>query len=110
TPEMSGLVDRDRKRAMSRIVAEGQDCVLAAARESAARAGVWVALGSLAVAREDGCWANRAFVIDSAGEVVARYDKVHMFDADLASGESWRESNAYAAGESVVAVDSPIGR
>jgi predicted amidohydrolase len=70
-----------------------------------------VALGSLAVAREDGRWANRSLVIDPNGEIAARYDKIHMFDVDLATGESWRESNAYAAGDRVVTVDhTPLGR
>ena len=110
TPEMSGMVDRDRDRASRGIVPEARDKVLAAVRDAAARAGIWVALGSLAVAREDGRWANRAFVVDPSGEVVARYDKIHMFDVDLASGESWRESNAYAAGDTVVTVATPAGR
>jgi predicted amidohydrolase len=110
TPEMSGLVDRDRKRALAQVVPEGEDRVLAAVREAAAKTGVWLALGSLAVAREDGRWANRAFVIDGSGSIAARYDKIHMFDVDLASGESWRESNAYAAGDSVVTVATPVGK
>jgi predicted amidohydrolase len=110
TPEMSGLVDRDRKRATARVVTEGEDHVLAAVREAAARTGVWVALGSLAVARDDGRWANRSFVVDGSGRVAARYDKIHMFDVDLATGESWRESNAYAAGDAVVTVETPVGR
>ena len=110
TPEMSGLLDRKRDRATSNIVAEADDPVLAAARAAAARAGIWVALGSLAIRREDGRWANRAFVIDAAGKIAARYDKIHMFDVDLASGESWRESNAYVAGEDVVTVATPLGK
>jgi deaminated glutathione amidase len=110
TPEMSGLIDRNRERAGQNIVAEGNDPVLAAVREVAAKAGIWVALGSLAIAREDGRWANRAFVIDPAGEVAAWYDKIHMFDVDLATGETWRESNAYAAGEQAVTVECPLGR
>ncbi len=110
TPEMSGLIDRDRKRAQAKIVPEGDDLVLGAVREAAAAAGIWVALGSLAVARDDGRWANRALVIDTSGEVVTRYDKIHMFDVDLASGESWRESNAYAAGDATVTVETPVGR
>lgn len=61
-----------------------------------------VALGSLAVARPDGRWANRSFVIDPTGRVTATYDKIHMFDVDLATGEAWRESAAYAPGEEVV--------
>lgn len=110
TPEMSGLIDRDRGRAKGAIVREEQDPVLSAVRDAASRAGIWVALGSLAVAREDGRWANRSLVIDSSGEVAARYDKIHMFDVDLATGESWRESNAYQAGDKVVTVDTPVGR
>lgn len=110
TPEMSGLLDRDRARATGNIRTETEDRVLAAARDAAARAGIWVAIGSLAVVREDGRWANRSFVIDSSGDIAARYDKIHMFDVDLATGESWRESNAYAAGEGVVTVDTPAGR
>ncbi|WP_341711993.1 carbon-nitrogen hydrolase family protein [Erythrobacter sp.] len=110
TPEMSGLLDRDRKRAAASIVAEEDSTPLQRAREAAARAGIWVALGSLAVRLEDGRWANRAFLIDAAGNVAARYDKMHMFDVDLATGESWRESNAYAAGGEVVTVEgTPIG-
>lgn len=111
TPEMSGLLDRDRKRAASSIRSEDETEALARVRDSAARAGVWVALGSLAVATEEGRWANRSFVIDPSGEITARYDKIHMFDVDLASGESWRESNAYEAGSQVVTIDNtPVGK
>ena len=110
TPEMSGLLDRDRGRATPHVVDDAINPVLAAVRAAAADAGIWVALGSLAVARGDGMWANRSFVIDSNGEIAARYDKIHMFDVDLATGESWRESAAYAPGEAVVTVDTPLGR
>ena len=114
TPEMSGLIDRDRKRAAGKIVREDQDPVLAATREAAAKAGIWVALGSLAVRREDeadGRYANRSLVIGPDGTVRARYDKIHMFDVDLASGESWRESKAYAPGEHLgIAEGTPVGR
>lgn len=110
TPEMSGLIDRDRARAAPLIVAEDASPVLAAVRDAAAAAGIWVALGSLAVRKADGRLANRALVIDPTGAVAARYDKIHMFDVDLSTGESWRESSAYAAGDSVVTVDCPLGR
>ena len=111
TPEMSGLLDRDRKRAAPHIVLEADNRVLAASREAAARQGLWIALGSLAVAREDARWANRSLLIAPDGTIAARYDKIHMFDVDLANGESWRESHAYAPGEEVVVVDdTPIGR
>ena len=111
TPEMSGLLDRDRKRAAVNIWSEAETPALDAARNAAAEAGLWVALGSLAVDTGNGRWANRAFVIAPDGSIAARYDKIHMFDVDLSTGESWRESNAYAAGEQVVTVDgTPLGR
>ncbi|WP_427966801.1 carbon-nitrogen hydrolase family protein [Altererythrobacter sp.] len=111
TPEMCGLLDRDRSRASPKIVQEEDNEVLDAAVKAARQHGLMVALGSLAVARGDGRWANRSFVIDADGRIAARYDKIHMFDVELASGESWRESAAYAAGEEVVTVeDTPLGR
>lgn len=110
TPEMAGLVDRDRARASAHVVPEGQNVVLAQVRDAAARAGIWVVLGSIPVLRDDGRWANRCLVVDSSGNIAARYDKIHMFDVDLATGESWRESNAYAPGEEVVTVETPVGR
>lgn len=109
TPEMTGLIDRDRKRAAVHVVAEADNPVLGVAREAAARHGIWIALGSLAVTRPDGRWANRSFLIAADGSIAARYDKIHMFDVDLATGESWRESNAYAAGDEVVAAATPAG-
>ena len=110
TPEMSALIDRDRARAAPQILGEEDSAVLAQVRDAAASAGIWVALGSIAVLRDDGRWANRSFVIDGSGAIAARYDKIHMFDVDLASGESWRESNAYAAGADVVTVATPLGK
>ncbi|WP_267382164.1 MULTISPECIES: carbon-nitrogen hydrolase family protein [unclassified Sphingomonas] len=109
TPEMSGLIDRDRARAAAAIVAEADDPVLDAVRSAAARAGLWVHLGSLAVRAEDGRFANRGFVIDASGAIRARYDKLHLFDVNLPSGESWRESAAYAPGAAAVVIDTPLG-
>lgn len=112
TPEMAGYLDRDRKRAAATLRCEADDRVLASVREAAAQAGLWVHLGSLPLKdeRADGRWANRSFVIDDQGEIRARYDKIHLFDVDLATGESWRESSVYGPGEQVVAVDTPWGR
>lgn len=110
TPEMSGLIDRNRARAAVHMYGEDTDPVLAAVRTAAAQAGIWVVIGSLAIARGDGLLANRSFVIDETGAIRARYDKLHMFDVDLATGESWRESKAYAPGDTAVTVATPIGR
>lgn len=113
TPEMSGLIDRDRRRAAPHVRGEADDAVLAAVREAAARHGLWVQLGSLMIRRDDGesggKLANRGFVIDDTGAIRARYDKLHLFDVDLPGGESWRESAAYAAGKGAVVVDTPVG-
>lgn len=112
TPEMAGYLDRNRQRAAETLRSEADDPVLAAAREAAARHGLWVHLGSLPLKEEggDGRWVNRSFVIDGKGEIRARYDKIHLFDVDLATGESWRESAVYRPGEKVVAVETPWGR
>ena len=113
TPEMSGLLDRDRKRAAAVLRPERDDIVLAAVRAAAAEHRIWVHIGSLAVLGEgpdaSGRLANRAFVIDDSGDIRARYDKLHLFDVDLPTGESWRESAAYAPGEGAVVVDTPVG-
>lgn len=109
TPEMSNLIDRDRARAAASILGEQDDPVLAAAQAGAAAHGIWVHLGSIALRGRDGKFANRAFVIDSTGAIRARYDKLHLFDVDLPTGESWRESAAYTAGEGAVVVNTPLG-
>lgn len=111
TPEMSGLLDRNSERAAANLRSEEQDIVLAACRDSAREHGIWVHLGSLAILVDDGKVANRGFVIDRAGNVQARYDKIHLFDVDLPTGESWRESAVYRAGQSPVVVNgTPIGK
>lgn len=110
TPEMSGLLDRDRQRASAHYRAEAGDPVLAAVRGAAARGGIWVELGSLALLEGDGGrLVNRSFVIDATGEVRARYDKMHLFDVDLPTGESWRESAAFQAGGAAVVSHTPLG-
>lgn len=109
TPEMSGLVDRNRERAAQSVMPEEADVALAAVCRAAAAHGIWVHLGSLALRRPDGKFANRGFVIDATGQIRARYDKLHLFDVDLPTGESWRESAVYAAGEGACVVETPAG-
>ena len=111
TPEMSGMLDRDRDRALGKARSEADDEVLAAVRKAAAESGIWVHLGSLALKGEGGKLVNRGFVIDDRGEIRARYDKIHLFDVDLPTGESWRESAMYEAGQGAVVVpDTPVGK
>ena len=110
TPEMSGLLDRDKARAARHVRNEAEDPVLAAVRTAAREAGLWVHLGSLALRAEAGDkLVNRGFVIDDKGEIRARYDKMHLFDVDLPTGESWRESASYRGGERPVLVETPLG-
>jgi predicted amidohydrolase len=111
TPEMSGLLDRDSERAAKSLRREENDQVLAAAQEAARSNHIWVSLGSLGVLSDTGKVANRAFVIDREGVIRARYDKIHLFDVDLPTGESWRESNVYSPGEGAVLVNgTPVGK
>jgi len=111
TPEMTGLLDRDSARAARILRSQDEDQVLAAAKEAAARHRIWVNIGSLAVLVDEGKVANRSFVIDREGNVRATYDKLHLFDVDLPTGESWRESNVYSAGAGVTLVNgTPVGK
>ena len=110
TPEMSGLLDSDRSRAGKAIRSEEQDKVLAAVRQAARDHGIWVQLGSLALKGVGDKFANRAFLIDGEGEIRGRYDKIHLFDVDLPTGESWRESAVYEGGRRAVLIqDTPVG-
>jgi deaminated glutathione amidase len=111
TPEMSLLLDRDRARAGRHVVAQESSPFVAMLGDLAEDCGLYIALGSMAVALPDGRWANRSMLFWPSGEgACATYDKMHMFDVDLASGESWRESSAYSPGDDVVAHDIAIHR
>ncbi len=110
TPEMTNILDSKRDRLFTNIVADENDPTLATLREVARRLSIYVHIGSLAIKASPDKAVNRSFLIDRKGDVVARYDKIHMFDVDLAGGESYRESNTYRAGELAVVADLPWGR
>jgi predicted amidohydrolase len=122
TPEASNLIESGRRR-RDKARREADDPFLAGMRELARELGAWLLLGSLVIdpAGESGAdpggggggeerLANRSFLIDGAGAIVARYDKIHMFDIDLPGGESYRESNAYRPGSQTVVAETPWGR
>ena len=110
TPEMTNIMEVKRDKLFAAIVAEEQDATLAAFRDLARRHAIWVHAGSLAVKVSPDRAANRSFLIDPRGDIAARYDKIHMFDVDLANGESYRESRSYQPGELAMVADLPWGR
>ncbi len=110
TPEMTNIMELKRERLFATIVEEAADTSLATLRELARKLGIFVHVGSLAIKLMPEKAANRSFLIAPSGEIVARYDKIHMFDVDLAGGESYRESRNYRPGEQAVLSDLPWGR
>jgi predicted amidohydrolase len=113
TPEVTNFIEPHGNARREKARFESEDPMLEALRDVAAKLGIWLLAGSLAVAVEaegETRLANRSFLIDAAGEIIARYDKIHMFDVDLAGGESYRESRAYRPGEHTVVAETPWGR
>jgi predicted amidohydrolase len=110
TPEMTNILEVKRERLFAAITSEERDPNLAAFRELARRLGIFLHIGSLAIKLESDRAANRSFLIDRDGQIIARYDKIHMFDVDIGDGESYRESRSYRPGEIAVATDLPWGR
>lgn len=108
SPEMTGLLVRDRALLLENITDEANDPVVACAARLAREHGIFVHIGSTAIAVGGGKVANRSFLFGPDGERIATYDKIHMFDVDLDNGESWRESATYAPGEATLVADLPI--
>jgi deaminated glutathione amidase len=110
TPEMTNIMEIKREKLFAAISDEEHDPALAALRAAARKLSIFIHIGSLAVKVSADKAANRSFLIDRRGDVVARYDKIHMFDVDLANGESYRESRSYRPGDLAVVADLPWGR
>jgi len=110
TPEMTNILAANCEQLFAKIVTEERDATLTTLREVARKLAIYIHIGSLAIKTSPEKAANRSFLIDRRGEVVARYDKIHMFDVDLAGGESYRESNTYRPGELAMVADLPWGR
>jgi deaminated glutathione amidase len=110
TPEMTNIFVAKREELFAAVATEEADFTLARLRELARKLSVTIHIGSLAIKLSHDKAANRSFVIDPKGEIVARYDKIHMFDVDLANGESYRESYNYRPGELATLHDLPWGR
>ncbi len=110
TPEMTNIMEQGRDGLFAQLKEEERDDSLAAFRQLARDLKAHLHLGSLAIKASDDKAVNRSFLIGPDGEVVVRYDKIHLFDVQLPGGESYRESNTYRPGEIAVTADLPWGR
>ncbi len=112
TPEVTNCVSQDRAHQTRVLQHEADDLTLAGLRAAAIRHGVWLSVGSLALKTDDpdGRFANRSFLIDPAGQIVARYDKIHMFDVTVSETETYRESAGYRPGHQAVVSETPFAK
>jgi len=110
TPEVTNCVSTSRTQQQKVLQFEDNDQTLAALREDAARLGKWILIGSLALKTDDpdGRFANRSFLLSPTGDIVARYDKIHMFDVTVSETESYRESAGYRPGTETVLAQTPL--
>jgi len=110
TPENTTLMAADGGAKLANSFDEAHDPALPVFADLAKELGIWLLIGSLAIKVSDSKTANRSFLINPAGEITARYSKIHLFDVDLAGGESYRESNTVAGGDSAILADTPWGK
>jgi len=108
TPEMTNVVDRRGSRLLENLPGEDGLEEITAFAEAAREHGVWLLIGSMALADGRGKAVNRSFLFAPDGTIAARYDKLHMFDVDLPNGESWKESKIYEPGSQAVLVNTPL--
>jgi predicted amidohydrolase len=110
TPENTSMIEPHRKLILEKAKEESDHPAIPAFRALAAETGAWLLIGSLTIKLDEVSCANRCYLFSPAGEIVARYDKIHMFDVDLADGESYRESASFRSGNRAVIADLPFGR
>jgi deaminated glutathione amidase len=110
TPENTGIMELKPELVLAAAESEGKSAPLAWARALARELGIWLHIGSIAIKLDQSRVANRSYLLDPKGKVTARYDKLHMFDVDLAGGESYRESQYFRPGAKAVLADLPFGR
>ncbi len=112
TPEVTNIISTSRSHQRKVLSLEDDDPTLARLRAVAVELGIWLLIGSLALKTRDpdGRFANRSFLIAPDGKIVAKYDKIHMFDVEIDAVERWRESDGYRAGDVAVLADTAIGK
>jgi predicted amidohydrolase len=112
TPEGSNILQKDKAKLFPALLSQEDDPFVSGLRAAAGQLGVWILIGSALVRRPDGKCANRALLVDPHGAITATYDKLHMFDVDLPTGETARESESYEPGDKAVtaqAGDAKLG-
>jgi deaminated glutathione amidase len=110
TPEFTALMELEPERLFAAVQSEEESVALARLKALAAELGIWLHVGSLGTRLDEKQVANRSYLIDPRGDIAARYDKLHMFDVDLAGGESYRESRYFRPGAKAIVADLPFGR
>lgn len=112
TPELTNGLSSSRAHQRSVFRHEDDDPTLAALREEARTAGIWLLIGSLGLLTHDadGRFANRSLLIAPDGAVAARYDKIHMFDVNVSATEVYRESDGYRPGSRAVVAETPFAK
>ncbi len=112
TPELTNGLSSSRMHQRAVFHGEAEDLTLAALRAEAKALGVWLLIGSLGLVTTDadGRFANRSFLIGPDGSIVARYDKIHMFDVNVSATEVYRESEGYRPGDKAVLAETPLGK
>jgi deaminated glutathione amidase len=108
TPEMTNIFEPDRERLKAVVMTEADDSSVHGLSALATKLEVWLHIGSMALKGDDGKVVNRTLLFNPKGEIVARYDKIHLFDVDLPNGDKYRESETYTAGAEAVKVDLPF--
>jgi deaminated glutathione amidase len=108
TPEMTNIFEPDRERLKAVVVTEAEDSSVHGFSALAAKLGIWLHIGSMALMGDDGKLVNRTLLFNPKGEIVARYDKIHLFDVDLPNGDKYRESETYTPGTEAVTVETPF--
>jgi len=109
-PEMATMIEPRNELVVQKAKPEADDPGLAACRALAVETKAWVLIGSLLIKEPStNKVVNRSYLLDSKGAIVARYDKLHLFDVDLPSGEQYRESATVKAGDRAVLAPSPWG-
>ena len=110
TPEVTNVFepDRDRLKAIART--EAEDMSVKGFSELAAKLGVYLHIGSMALKGDDDKLVNRTILFGPDGKTIARYDKIHLFDVDLPNGEVYRESASYSGGNEAVVVETPFAK